>query len=578
MNLRRLSWGWLFPAIAVSTAARADTVCSQLQPLASGVCAVTPGSSDLLIRGDVLAPDQIYRGGSVHVSAAGLIDCVGCNCDADGATVLQCPDGVIAPGLINAHDHLTYTHNQPRVGTSERYEHRHEWRLGLNGHTRIVAPGSAPQAAIQFAEIRQLMSGTTSIVGSGVGAGLLRNLDGSVVNSQLPITVEVAGFPLGDSNGPLLTSGCAYPHIVTPADIAGDTAFLAHASEGISSAAHNEFACLSSTSGQVLTGNKTAFQQSLGITAVDQSVMATSGTSLVWSPRSNLALYGDTAQVTAAARLGVTIALGTDWIITGSMNLLRELACASSFNAQYLNQFFSDRALFEMVTSNAARATGASDQIGSLTVGRWADIAIFDARVHADYRAVLDAGPTDVALVVRGAKPLYGDDNLLQALSTNCEQLDVCGSSKRLCLVGEISASYAALQNSGYYPAFECGPPRDEPTCTPARSVSVSGSSVYDGVSRADDPDGDGLSSSVDNCPSVFNPVRPLDLGVQADADGDHLGDACDAEPLQAAPAVPATRMGGLCWLALGFAVIAARSRYAHARQRALRFWSRKAR
>ena len=38
-----------------------------------------------------------------------------------------------------------------------------------------------------------------------------------------------------------------------------------------------------------------------------------------------------------AARLGVTIALGTDWMPTGSMNELRELACADSFNATYLD-------------------------------------------------------------------------------------------------------------------------------------------------------------------------------------------------------------------------------------------------
>ena len=52
--------------------------------------------------------------------------------------------------------------------------------------------------------------------------------------------------------------------------------------------------------------------------------------SLIWSPRSNVRLYGDTARVTVAARLGVRIALGTDWMPSGSMNLLRELRCADS--------------------------------------------------------------------------------------------------------------------------------------------------------------------------------------------------------------------------------------------------------
>ena len=60
-------------------------------------------------------------------------------------------------------------------------------------------------------------------------------------------------------------------------------------------------------------------------------MMEYKGISLIWSPRSNVALYGDTAPVTLYDRMGVNIGLGTDWLISGSMNMLRELACAASF-------------------------------------------------------------------------------------------------------------------------------------------------------------------------------------------------------------------------------------------------------
>ena len=50
----------------------------------------------------------------------------------------------------------------------------------------------------------------------------------------------------------------------------------------------------------------------------------------------------------------------------------------------------------------------------------------------------------------------------------------------------------------------------------------------------ADDSDGDGIADATDNCPTVFNPVRPMDNGMQADADGDGEGDACDPCPLDA--------------------------------------------
>ena len=50
----------------------------------------------------------------------------------------------------------------------------------------------------------------------------------------------------------------------------------------------------------------------------------------------------------------------------------------------------------------------------------------------------------------------------------------------------------------------------------------------------ARDSDGDGIADASDNCPTVFNPIRPMDNGMQADADGDGVGDACDPCPLDA--------------------------------------------
>jgi hypothetical protein len=75
------------------------------------------------------------------------------------------------------------------------------------------------------------------------------------------------------------------------------------------------------------------------------------------------------------------------------------------------------------------------------------------------------------------------------------------------------------------YPLFFCEEPDDEPTCVPTRDE-------YGGIADGD-RDGDGVSDDSDNCPDVFNPVRPLD-DAQPDADGDDLGDVCDLCPLDA--------------------------------------------
>jgi hypothetical protein len=59
----------------------------------------------------------------------------------------------------------------------------------------------------------------------------------------------------------------------------------------------------------------------------------------------------------------------------------------------------------------------------------------------------------------------------------------------------------------------------------------VNGSTVYTGDPSPGDADGDGVPDAMDDCPQVWNPVRPVDNGRQADADGDGIGDECDPCP-----------------------------------------------
>jgi cytosine/adenosine deaminase-related metal-dependent hydrolase len=514
--------------------------CATLAPLASGTCEVTPGDASTLIEGDVLAPATTYLDGQVAISPAGTIACVGCDCAAKvpAATRIVCPKGVVSPGLINTHDHLTNAQNLPFADTGERFEQRHDWRLGLRGHTQIPLLTDATQDQIAWAEVRFLMGGTTATAGVGAVPGLVRNLDFAVAEEGLDLpAVGTATFPLGDDAGEQLASGCGYPSIVAAGTLTGFDAWEAHVGEGIDDVAHNELACVSSSAGggQDLLAPRTAVVQGIALDASDQALLAARGSSLVWSPRSNVALYGDTARVLEARARGTTIALGTDWIVTGSMNQLRELRCADDWNRDRLGAALSDADLWRMVTSNAARVTATGGAIGSLEAGKAADIAVFDGAARPGFRAVIDADPPDVALVMRGGLPLYGDSAILAALpsSANCETVDVCGAAKRICVESQIGESYLVLQSNaaGSYPAFSCGVPPGEPTCVPSRSVPVAGSTVYTGAITPTDADGDGIADVQDDCPAVFDPIRPMDGGAQPDSDGDGIGDACDPSP-----------------------------------------------
>lgn len=523
-----------------------EVLCEVLPPVSSGTCEVTPGGSTTLLKGIVLTPTKVYRGGQVAIDASGQISCVGCDCDSGGETVVSCPDGAISPGLINTHDHITYTQNRPYNDQGVRYEHRHQWRIGQDGRPKISSQGSATADQVRWGELRFLMGGATSIVGSGGQAGLLRNLDRANLQEGLGHgAVNFDTFPLDDSSGIRRTTDCNYGSgAVTAISIANDAVYEPHTSEGIDASARNEFLCQSSTTYDTmapgLSANilmpKTAMIHAIGLHPADLGAMASTGTGLVWSPRSNMTLYGDTARVTVAQRLGVEIALGTDWMPTGSMNLLRELRCADDLNRNYYGGHFTDAQLWQMVTLNAAALTLTDDAIGLLAPGKVADIAIFNAHGKT-YRAVIEAEPADVALVMRGGKVLYGDAPVVGAIGRNCDTVDVCSTSKQVCLTSEIGKTYDALKTSvgaNMYPAFVCGAPPNEPSCHPKRPQSVGGSTVYTGVSTPDDSDGDGIPNASDLCPNVFDPVRPVDNRVQADADGDGVGDACDPCPLDA--------------------------------------------
>jgi cytosine/adenosine deaminase-related metal-dependent hydrolase len=514
---------------------------TMLDPPAVGTCEVTQaGTVGLVLRGVVLGADEVLRGGEVLIDGAGIISCVDCDCSAmpgyADASVVTCANGAISPGLINPHDHLGYANNQPIGDGVDRYEHRHDWRIGKNGHEALPYNEATSNTAVRVAaELRFLMGGVTSTASTGDSPGLLRNLDTDPTALEgLPIQPSYTDtFPLDDSNGWQNDFGCDYgDDPTTSSDIDNWHAYSPHIAEGISDAAYNELVCTSTGDTDLIQPN-TAIIHAIGIVPEQIELIAESHSRVIWSPRSNIVLYGNTAPVTVLDAMGVPIALGTDWMLSGSMDLQRELRCASDLDDTYFGDHFDARELWQMVTTNAALATGTELALGKLQPAYVADIAVFAMGDSVDHEAIV-AELADVALVLRGGQALYGDADLLATPAlggASCEVLDVCGASKRACVAADtgytLDAARAAIE--AYYPLFFCGEPTDEPSCVPYRDE------YPDGI-VAGDMDGDGIGDALDLCPSVFDPVRWLEA-TQGDADADGAGDACDPCPLDSTDA-----------------------------------------
>src|SRR4051794_20508728 len=105
----------------------------------------------------------------------------------------------------------------------------------------------------------------------------------------------------------------------------------------------------------------------------------------------------------------MNVALGPDWSIGGSQNLLDELRFARTVDQTTWSGGLSSKDLVQMVTSNAARVLGLQALLGSLAVGKKADIMVIAGDACAPYDALIAATPAEVRLVVVGGVALYGD-------------------------------------------------------------------------------------------------------------------------------------------------------------------------
>jgi len=489
-------------------------------------------SKGVRLIGTLLEPERVRVGGVLDLDERGIIRCVDCDCGDDGgALVVECPDLVVSAGFINLHDHLSYAGTPPLPHPGERYQHRSDWRLGENGHTALQFSGGATSAQVLAQELRHALGGATSIVGAGGRRGLLRNLElADRTEGILPGSMDAETFPLDDASGVGDAAACEFgAHPDTRAVASSFSAYLPHLGEGTNQIARAELDC--ALGALDLLGPSSAVVHAMALSRAAARKLTERGSSVVWSPRSNLDLYGSTAPVALLSSLGVNIALGTDWLASGSMNLLRELACAKRYSSAVLGGYFDDYELWRMVTVNAAWALGLEGRLGALRPGLAGDLALFAG--HGDaYASVVDARPSDVKLVLRQGTPLYGDSALVEAFGDDtCEELELCGQARRVCTrQSAVSLAEIRAAADAVYPLVSCDEPESEPRCDALVTHECpDGESVCAASPRPPawderDADGDGVPDVLDSCPRIAD--------EQTDRDGDGRGDACDPCPV----------------------------------------------
>jgi hypothetical protein len=71
------------------------------------------------------------------------------------------------------------------------------------------------------------------------------------------------------------------------------------------------------------------------------------------------------------------------------------------------------RTLFEMVTQNPARALRIGDVIGTLEIGKWADILVVKQRDEDPFETLLKLNLEDIELLVLAGIPILASDRFV---------------------------------------------------------------------------------------------------------------------------------------------------------------------
>jgi 5-methylthioadenosine/S-adenosylhomocysteine deaminase len=309
---------------------------------------------------------------------------------------------------------------------------------------------------LKYGEIKGLIVGTTSILGQPMGSAkkcygsLARSIDGQF--NDLPVTSRPSPCTAKPSSDHILTdiavpSGDALVDVNEKIASCDAWAYVVHVAEGIpgDKTAYNEWKKLIEIG---LDIQQTAIIHGTALEKDDFLHMAEQGMKLIWSPRSNMFLYGQTTrlnlvmEVEKEENLRLTVALGPDWSMGGSTNLLEELNYASKLDHDLWGGVISPKRFVEMVTIDAARALEVQDFLGSIEKGKLADLFILSGDASKPYEALVHGRPEAIRLVMVNGIVLYGDQELIEAASIDgCENVTICGQDRFICIKEEESTN-----------------------------------------------------------------------------------------------------------------------------------------
>lgn len=327
-------------------------------------------------------------------------------------------DDYLYPGLVDVHDHPNWNFisrwNVPNAAESNcrpKFCDRYEWQGTNDYKTQAEMPFETVKGtefavdSLLYGDVRALLGGVTTLQGGddvGASPSPMRRLWSSATSNTGAV-------------GKLKETKILADYLAKLESGESNRLFL-HVGEGTDAASRKELEVVEAAH---LLRPETVLIHGIAFGRDELETVRKSGASMVWSPRSNLNLYGATMDIETVLAKGIPVALAPDWALTGSSNMFQELKCAADYAQKNQIRGLTPERLFHMVTSDAAQIAGLVDSAGEPMVGvvresAFADFLLLRHRVDDPYQNLLQATDLDIHSVVIGGRPVLGDESFLR--------------------------------------------------------------------------------------------------------------------------------------------------------------------
>ncbi len=400
----------------------------------------------MMLKGRYVVPvgGPVIENGGV-VIRNGRIAAVGRAADLHEPPDCDYGDAVICPGFVNAHTHLELTHLAGKVPPSPDFV---DWLKRLTG--LLMAQPATPDnvaGAVNAGIAQSLAAGVTTVgdvtrrpawsrrtlkpsairavsYGEVIAMGRLRtHLDERLeaaasiehqtdrlrigLSPHSPYTVEPDGLRACADRGRRMAAPLCI-HLAETAEEEKFTQsrdgrladFLQEMGIGDEDIPTSDCTPVELCRATGVLGKSTIVAHGNYMNDEDTTIIAQSGSSVAYCPRTHHAFGHPTHPFRDMLRAGVNVCIGTDSLASNpSLSVLDEL--------RFLHRRHPDVATHELMamgTIHGAAALGYSDVCGSLTVGKAADLVVLPLEGGGRWESLLESAQTPVAVFIDGVQ------------------------------------------------------------------------------------------------------------------------------------------------------------------------------